>query len=56
MVGFGGLLLSMHPGMRSIGWLGVIGIGLTLAAALVFLPALLQWREDRGIQSLTTAA
>jgi hypothetical protein len=48
MVGFGGWLLSDHPGLHSIGQLAVVGIGLTLLAALVFLPALLQWREERG--------
>jgi len=47
MVGFGGLLLSMYPGLRSIGELAVLGIALTLVAALVVLPALLQWLEDR---------
>ena len=47
MIGFGGLLLSFHPGLRSIGSLAVVGIGATLMAALVFLPALLQWLEDR---------
>lgn len=48
MVGFAGLLLSFHPGLESIGLLAVIGIGSTLAAALVFLPALLQRLEMRG--------
>lgn len=47
MVGFGGLLISMHPGLRSIGELAVLGIAMTLVAALAFLPALLQWLEDR---------
>ncbi|MEL6770479.1 MAG: MMPL family transporter [Bacteroidota bacterium] len=47
MIGFAGLLLSFHPGLRSIGVLAVIGILATLAAALFFLPALLQWRENR---------
>jgi predicted RND superfamily exporter protein len=47
MIGFGGWLLSMHPGLRSIGELAVVGIGLTLVAALVLLPALLQWLETR---------
>ena len=47
MVGFGGLLISMYPGLRSIGELAVLGIAMTLIAALVFLPALLQWLEDR---------
>jgi predicted RND superfamily exporter protein len=37
----------MHPGLHSIGQLAVVGIGLTLLAALVFLPALLQWFEER---------
>lgn len=47
MIGFAGLLLSFHPGLHSIGELAVVGIGATLLAALIFLPALLQWREDR---------
>jgi len=45
MVGFGGLLLSIHPGLRSIGALAVLGIGMTLVAAMVSLPALLSWLE-----------
>ena len=48
MVGFAGLLLSFHPGLESIGMLAVIGIGAILVAALIFLPALLQWLEDRS--------
>lgn len=47
MIGFGGLLLSFHPGLRTIGELAVVGIGMTLVAALLFLPALLQWIEGR---------
>jgi len=47
IIGFGGLLLSFHPGLRSIGELAVVGIGMTLLAAVVFLPALLQWFEDQ---------
>ena len=46
-IGFGGLLLSFHPGLQSMGLLAVIGLGTTLLAALTFLPALLQWGEDR---------
>ena len=46
LIGFGGLLLSGHPGLRSIGVLAVVGIGGTLAATLVFFPALLQVVED----------
>ena len=48
MVGFAGLLLSFHPGLESIGLLAVFGIGSTLVAALLFLPALLQWLENRA--------
>lgn len=48
MMGFGGLLFSFHPGLRSIGLLAVIGIGATLLATLLFLPALIQWLEDRS--------
>jgi hypothetical protein len=47
-IGFGGLLLSFHPGLNSIGVLAAIGLGTTLLAAIVFLPGLLQWMEDRG--------
>ena len=45
-IGFSGLLLSFHPGLNSMGTLAVVGLATTLAAALVFLPALLQWLED----------
>lgn len=46
MVGFGGLLLSFHPGLNSMGTLAVLGLGTTLLAAVGFLPALLQWLEE----------
>ena len=46
LIGFGGLLLSTHPGLRSIGLLAVVGIGSTLVATLAFYPALLQVAED----------
>jgi predicted RND superfamily exporter protein len=45
LIGFGGLLVSFHPGLRTIGLLAVVGLVTTLAAAIVFLPALLQWME-----------
>ena len=47
MVGFGGLL-PMHPGLRSIGALAVLGIGMSLLAAMVSLPALLRMMEMRS--------
>jgi len=52
MVGFAGLILSFHPGLNTIGYLAVAGIGATLVAALVFLPALMQWLEDRDSASV----
>lgn len=54
MFGFGGLLFSIHPGMRSIGEIAVLGIGLTLFAALCLLPALLKMMEYRQKQSPQT--
>ena len=53
MIGFAGLLLSFHPGIFTIGQLAVIGIGATLVAALLFLPALLQWLENRSAKTPT---
>lgn len=49
LIGFGGLLLSGHPGLRSIGVLAVVGIGTTLASTLIFFPALLQVLEDQRV-------
>jgi len=49
MLGFAGLLFTIHPGLYSIGLLAVIGIGMTLLSALTFLPALIQVLEDRNL-------
>lgn len=46
MLGFSGLLFTNHPGLQSLGTMAVIGIGMTWLAALIFLPALIQWLED----------
>jgi len=48
MLGFAGLLFTMHPGLRSIGIMAVIGIGMTLVSALTFLPAMVQFLEDKN--------
>lgn len=48
MVGFGGLVLSFHPGLFSIGLLAFVGIGATWVAAVTLLPALLQYFDDRA--------
>jgi predicted RND superfamily exporter protein len=47
MLGFAGLVLTVHPGLQSIGIMAVIGIGMTLLTSVTFLPALIQWLEDR---------
>lgn len=47
MMGFAGLLFTHHPGLYSIGLVAVIGIGMTLLSAITFLPALIQFLEDR---------
>jgi len=48
MMGFAGLLFTNHPGLQSIGIMAVVGIGMTLFTALTFLPAMVQFLEDRG--------
>jgi predicted RND superfamily exporter protein len=47
MLGFAGLLFTNHPGLQSIGVMAVIGIGMTLLTSITFLPALIQWLEDK---------
>lgn len=47
MLGFAGLVLTVHPGLQSIGIMAVLGIGMTLLTSILFLPALIQWLEDR---------
>jgi predicted RND superfamily exporter protein len=48
MMGFAGLLFTHHPGLYSIGLVAIIGIGMTLLSAITFLPALIQFLEDRN--------
>lgn len=48
MMGFGGLLFTTHPGLRSLGEMAVLGIGMALITALTFMPALLQYLENKG--------
>lgn len=47
MLGFAGLIFAAHPGLQSLGIMAVIGIGMTLLTSVTFLPALIQWLEDR---------
>ncbi|MFQ5702669.1 MAG: RND family transporter [Gemmatimonadales bacterium] len=46
IVGYSGLILASHPGLNSLGNLAVIGIAATFIAAVVVLPALLQFFEN----------
>lgn len=45
--GFGSLSVASFPGIREIGILSIVGIGCTLFAALVFLPALIRMLDPR---------
>lgn len=42
IVGYSGLILARHPGLRSMGNLAVIGLSTTFVAAVVVLPALIR--------------
>lgn len=48
MLGFSGLLFTNHPGLQSIGIMAILGIGMTLLTSITFLPALIQWLEDKN--------
>jgi predicted RND superfamily exporter protein/rhodanese-related sulfurtransferase len=48
MLGFAGLLFTAHPGLQSIGIMAVLGIGMTLLTAIIFLPAMIQVLEDKN--------
>lgn len=48
IVGYSGLIVASHPGLKSIGLLAVIGLSATYVTAVVVLPALIQWfKEER---------
>jgi predicted RND superfamily exporter protein len=47
-IGFGSLVSSHYPGLRSIGWVTALGILTCLLAALILLPAVLSWVEAKG--------
>jgi len=46
-VGFGSSLLSHHVGLRTMGWLAILGIACTFVSATLFFPALLSLLERR---------
>jgi len=53
MLGFTGLLFTNHPGLQSIGVMAVIGVGMTLLTALTFLPAIVQFLEDKHMINIS---
>jgi predicted RND superfamily exporter protein len=46
-IGFGSLISSHYPGLRSIGWVTALGILTCLLAALFLLPAVLAWIDAK---------
>ncbi|HLD73642.1 MAG TPA: MMPL family transporter [Bdellovibrionota bacterium] len=48
MVGYGAMVIAYHPGLKSLGILSIIGIGTCFSFAVTFLPAMLQFLEDRN--------
>ena len=53
MVGFGGLTLSQHMGLNSMGELALVGIGACLVATLTVQPVLLIFAEWAQLKGLT---
>lgn len=50
-IGFGSMLVAHHAGLRSLGTLALIAIGFTLAAAALYLPALVTWLDRRRVSA-----
>ncbi len=48
MVGFGSLVLSHYPGLRSMGAAAILGAGATAVLSITLLPALLALADRRG--------
>jgi predicted RND superfamily exporter protein len=46
MIGFGGLLVAEHRGIRSLGFVMTVGLGMTLPACYTVLPAILKLRAQ----------
>jgi predicted RND superfamily exporter protein len=52
-IGFGSLVSSHYPGLRSIGWVTALGILACLLGALFMLPAVLAWIEAKRLEKDT---
>jgi predicted RND superfamily exporter protein len=47
IVGFGSIIFSHYPGLRSTGKVAILGAFFTSMVAVTLLPAFLSWREGR---------
>jgi hypothetical protein len=45
MIGFGAMMLASHRGIRSLGFVLAVGIGLTMIACLTVMPSCLELRR-----------
>ena len=48
LVGFGSIALSHYPGLRSMGYVAVIGIGASMFASIIILPAIFSMMRDKN--------
>ena len=48
LVGFGSIALSHYPGLRSMGYVAVIGIGACMFASIIVLPAIFSMMRDKN--------
>ncbi len=55
ILGFGTLILARHRGMASLGLALTLGVTFCMIAALVLLPALLRWFDERKLRAPTKA-
>ena len=52
MIGFASMLLAQHRGIRSLGFVMVIGLGVTLCACYLVLPAVLRLRAAAPTEAM----
>jgi predicted RND superfamily exporter protein len=56
IVGFGSIIFSHYPGLRSTGKVAILGAFFTSMVAVMLLPAFLSWRDRRRRGSTTTSS
>jgi hopanoid biosynthesis associated RND transporter like protein HpnN len=52
MIGFGSMFIAEHRGIRSLGFVMVIGLGMTLGACYLVLPAVLRLRAAKPTEAM----